>query len=363
MSIQPNQSRRIQVVFGCLAALIAGLAAYQYGLPWIEFHHDKLVVHDCRVRSETLPIGAKYNGRIDELMVVVGQQIKAGDVIARINSDDLDAKQSCVEASIRLAESKYKARQIEIKAHLQTLLARKEYLKSTRDISSRKHAANETQIEWIQKAVVRTQKMSSRGSVSELDLETNLRELHAYKGKSSVIKGEIISVKCQMDVLDSEIKELADQQSSLKVLQQEIAVAKSALNEICEKRVACTIHANAAGTVTHILKGPGSSVRVGDAILRIRSDHIWCEAWVDETQIAEVEIDAAVEIHLRAMPDHEIAGRVRSFLPVQMHQETVPLANDNPILRESAKLCVQIALEKNEFRIVPGMTGTAAIAK
>lgn len=85
------------VVLACAAAT-AGAAAY-----WYVAHRDDLPAgiarSNGRLEVERIEVAAKYPGRIVELPVREGDVVRAGDLIARQDSSELQAQRAAVEAA------------------------------------------------------------------------------------------------------------------------------------------------------------------------------------------------------------------------------------------------------------------------
>lgn len=89
-------------VVALAAAAAAGWAA------WANSHRDStpegLIRANGRLEVERIEIAAKYPGRIVELPVKEGDLVKAGDLIARQDSTELNAQKAAVAASMERAQ-------------------------------------------------------------------------------------------------------------------------------------------------------------------------------------------------------------------------------------------------------------------
>ncbi|GER08470.1 hypothetical protein JCM17843_27800 [Kordiimonadales bacterium JCM 17843] len=93
-------------IFLLLAALLGGGAyslwqARQSDLP------EGFSRANGRIEAERIDISLKFGGRIAEILVDEGDMVTAGDVIARVDSTELEAQIRAAEAATRQAEQEY----------------------------------------------------------------------------------------------------------------------------------------------------------------------------------------------------------------------------------------------------------------
>lgn len=359
-SAKPNRT-----FFACTCILISfgSIPAYQYGVPWIQFHHENLIVHDCQLQSESIPVGAKYAGRIEQVFVEVGQAVEIGDVIATMDIEELVARRTKAEATIALAQENRKAKCMAIEKELKTISAQYQCMLAKTEVASKRSLAIKQETKWIEKKLLRSRRLAKSGSVSQDELETLLRELQNFKGKATIADEELRVAQLDLEIVNARIQEVTAKSSNLDVLEKTIALAKSELAEIQELQDAATIKAKTAGVVTSIVRGAGSSLKVGDPIVQLQSKKVWGEIWVDETQLSHVVPGTPVEIRLKAMPSVELAGSLVGFLPADETENKMPQPSSNPILRSNSKIRIKIELEQSQTELPPGLTGTAVIKK
>jgi multidrug resistance efflux pump len=69
-------------------------------------------------------------------------------------------------------------------------------------------------------------------------------------------------------------------------------------------------------------------VKIGDPIIQIQDDGLWCEAWIDEKKFAGIDLDAGVDVTLKAYPNKKLKGHVSSFLPAPKDVQRLPQATE-----------------------------------
>jgi HlyD family secretion protein len=89
-----------------IAAVVIGAAAA--GVYWWQHSQSQLpagiVWSNGRIEADAIDIDTKFAGRISELLVDEGDMVKAGQVVARMDTRDLEASLKKAEAQVRLAQ-------------------------------------------------------------------------------------------------------------------------------------------------------------------------------------------------------------------------------------------------------------------
>lgn len=96
---QPNRILILLIIF-----LLAGLG----GGGWWWYQTTKFVsTDDSRISGTIVSVSAKIPGKITEVLVKEGDVVKAGQVVARIDSRDVAAQKAQAEAALAAAQARY----------------------------------------------------------------------------------------------------------------------------------------------------------------------------------------------------------------------------------------------------------------
>jgi len=106
------QRKRILIVAG-LATLVVVLALY--------FHYrNRVSTDDAEVDAHVTPIASKIYGNVSAVLVLDNQEVKAGQVLVRIDPRDSQAKVDQARAALTLAESQSSGASTEVPLTLAT---------------------------------------------------------------------------------------------------------------------------------------------------------------------------------------------------------------------------------------------------
>ncbi len=103
-----KRTRTVLVVLG--GGLILALVAFGF---WLHYRY-RVSSDDAQVDGHIVPVTAKVYGSVLEVLVNDNQQVKAGDVLVRIDPRDLQAKVDQAKAALALAESQANAAQVTV---------------------------------------------------------------------------------------------------------------------------------------------------------------------------------------------------------------------------------------------------------
>ena len=364
MSPNTGKTNRIYFVIAAVVTMFMTVPLYQHGQPWLKYHQENLVIYDCRLHSDSVPVGSKYPGRIAELLVQIGQHVQAGDTIACLDIRELDALTDKANATVELAKANVAAEKVAIEKALASMIAQQECLVAKSQVAASRAKAIKEETKWIEKQLIRAKKLAKRGSMSQADVERLLREFESFDNKARIAGEEDLIANLDLAAVKIKIDEIQSRNARIVVLEHEIAIAKSELKSIDEQKDSAMIKSKTSGVVTNIFRGAGSSVKVGDPIIQIQDSNVWCEAWIDEKKFANVDLDARTIVSLKAYPNSTIQGTVTGFLPTTEAAHRVPQLTENPVLQPNSKVCIKIKLSPTKnLTLLAGLTGKAVIAK
>lgn len=210
---------------------------------------------DARTR---IKISAQVSARITALPFREGQDVKAGDVVVRLDAEELQANLDAARAGLR---------------------------------------ADEARLEGTQAALVR--------SKSELE---RVRSLHRSKDRSDA----------ELEAIEAAYLQ---QESSLRVAEQSIESSRAQVRRVERDLANSVIASPIDGTVTLVNNEVGELVlgtfnNLGQTILEIADlTEIIMRAEVDEGNIQQVKPGQTATVYVTAYPDREFPGRVDKVRP------------------------------------------------
>ena len=290
----PRKSRRGRFVLAAivLAALAGG--AY-YGHEWWINGRFMVSTDDAYIGGDISYIAPKVTGYVNTVNIKANQYVKAGDVLATL--DDGDYK-----IALDLAKAQFTTQELSLKS----IDAQKAVATAALQQAQAKQKAAQASLHGAQLAQDRASKLQSQAFASTSTLDNAniaLEQAQADVGSSAAA---IQSAEANLTAIDAQ---RAQAESVLKSLQLSVDKAQRDLSFTVLK-------APIDGIVGNLSFQEGDLVSPGLRLAAIvPSDELYIDANFKETQISDIHPGQTVKIHVDALRDHDIEGKVLSISP------------------------------------------------
>ena len=235
-------------------------------------HKDTRPLLNGRVEAYLTDLGPRAGGRLVELTVREGQRVKAGDILARVVAEELDAAVLRDQAGYESADAKR--------------------LELDRGTRAEEIAQGEARVRDAQAAL----KLA----------DENLRRTRSLAADRVLSQAEMDRVTAERDraeaALNLQAKALAELKAGARLEQRQggQAEARKALAVLRQSKVQAgftEVRAPFDGIVTHRLREPGSVITAGQPVLTLaRLDQLWVRVYLPQTLQSQVRLGAPVTI-------------------------------------------------------------------
>jgi membrane fusion protein, multidrug efflux system len=286
-----SQHKKIPLLVALLLALFGMLfAAYWY------LHARYFESTDnAYLQSEVTGIGSKLPGYISQVLVTDNQEVKAGQLIARLD------------------DREYKAKVIEAEADLHLNLATAENLAATRTQqlslirqADAKVASADAEQERSRQQVDRIGQLKQRNYSSQDNLDEVRAGLRVNQALMQEAKAALQAARERLLVLDAEAKQN----------QARLALSEAQLEQARLELGYTELRAPADGIIGKRSLREGLYVQSGMQVASlVPLQQVWVEANFKETQLQHMEPGQKVEVILDAYPDQPVEGIIDSLAP------------------------------------------------
>ena len=321
-------------VIPVLIVLAAAIAAGMYFYPRLikkSAPANQLTLSGNIEAHESL-VGFKVQGRIIDLPVEEGQQVKQGDLLARLDDADYKQKVRIDEAGVRVRESDLALtlagmREQEVKASRQSML-------DTQADLDEKKIDNDRALQLYAKDEV---------SAQDRDLAAT-----ALKRAEATFKA---SQQRYNEAVEGNRKE-------------DIAIARANLNEAGANLGLSqvnldytTLRAPSAGVITVRQAEIGEVVAPGSPVVTLADlDHIWLRAYIAETDLGIIHWGQEATITTDTYPGKQYHGRI-SF--ISSSAEFTPKSVQTYTERVTLVYRIKIDIDNANHELKPGMPADA----
>jgi membrane fusion protein (multidrug efflux system) len=289
-----RKSGRGRLVLGVivLAALAGG--AY-YGHEWWVNGRFMVSTDDAYIGGDINYVAPKVGGYVKTVNVKANDYVKAGDPLVTL--DDGDYRIALEQAKAQLATQQLAVKSIDA----QRLVA-----VATKAQADAKLRASQAALHGAQLAQDRASKLQSKDFASASSLDSANVALEQAQADVGASNASIESAVANIAAIDAQH---AQSESSIKSLQ--LAIDKAERDEGFT-----VLRAPFDGIVGNLSVQEGDLVTAGMRLAAVvPSDALYIDANFKETQIASIEPGQTVHIHVDALGDKDIEGKVLSISP------------------------------------------------
>jgi multidrug resistance efflux pump len=276
-------------------------------------------------------VGSRIPGRVEELAVQVGDRVKTGQVIARLEQDDLRAAVERARADLAADEAK---------------------------LLTVRNGARAQEIQTVEAAV-------RQAEANRLLAQVNLERYEQLYQDGGIALQVVDTAARDYDVASAQLRSAREQLSltrdkytaeDLQYAEAQVQQARAALR-IAEATLGyATITAPMSGVVASVSTQQGETVTSGSAAAQaptfvtiIDLSRLQVDAYVDETDIGKVHVGQEATFSVDSFPDKEFSGKVTAIYPKALIQQNVVTYD------------VVIAIDNREGLLRPDMTTNTTI--
>jgi membrane fusion protein (multidrug efflux system) len=290
---QPSGNRK-KIVLGALAAVLLASAGY-FGGHYVLVGRFQVTTDDAYVRANTTTLAAKVPGYVAQIVAADNAQVRAGDVIARIDNGDF-------VLAANAARDKVASQQATIVRIGRQVIAQEAMVAQAKaQLESAKAGATRGQSE-----LERQQALASKDFASKQALETAQANRDQTAAAVSSAQAAIQAAEANVEVLKAQQNEAARGLDELRT-----ALAKA------ERDLGFTeIRAPIDGVMGNRAMQTGDYVQTGQRLASlVPLDGVYIDANFKETQLARLQPGQKVAVNVDALPEHAIEGYVESVSP------------------------------------------------
>jgi HlyD family secretion protein len=325
--------RRLTASVALLAVVVVAIALWKTK-PWAPDVDTGLVIASGTVDATEVSISFRVPGILRKRSVDEGSVIKAGDILAELDTAEAHARLRQAQAAEQAAwarlkdlEQGYRPQEIaEASAQVQLALA---------NLVNLQEEAKRSEILFATGAVSRQRRDKDETAASVAQQQHRAAQERLKLLQSGFRKETVAAARAQV----------AEAQAA-------VEVARVALKDL---QVKSTIN----GTVTRKHAEPGETLAAARPVLTVTDlSRPWVRVYIPENQIGRVRLGAPAKIKIDTFPDREFTGRVTyvssqaEFTPknVQTQEERVKLV-----------FAVNVTADNPEGILKPGMPADAYI--
>jgi multidrug resistance efflux pump len=297
-------------------------------------------------------VAAQTAGRIEHLAVTEGTWVAAGDLVARLGREELEAERRNQAALI--GQLSARLRQTRELVALEDDRSRGRVAAAEAQLRAARSQQGETSaaLEQLRNDHDRAQRLFDGGLVSRQDIERLLTEVRVGEARLRSLADQASRAEADLALARAGERQPVVARRDVEQTQGQIEQARAALAQAAARLGYADVHAPLAGLVSLRVAREGEVVGMGDPIVTIVDlDDVWVRAAVDETQVHRLAAGDVLEVELAS------GGRVRGRVTLVEPEARFATQRDASRARRDVRTFgVKVALSNPERRLHPGMT-------
>ncbi len=309
------------------------------------------------VDSNQVIVSPKIQGRIEKLNVDEGTQVKQGDLIAVLDSAELEADKEAAAATISSMQSKVSETRATEEA--------------TKGSTSSDVASFESRVQSVKAQLVQAQanlertrldtersvSLADQGVASQQEKDRALAQLKADQAAVRSLQDQVQSAQADLQNAIARTHQAHAAQSTVASTRAQVENAKAMLAQADTRLGYTRIYAPVSGTVSVRAVREGEVVQPGQAMVTIIDlSDTWVRAPIPETQADNIRLGDSLKVRLpsgRLMQGKVIFKAVESDFATQRDVSRRK--------RDIKTLLLKVQVQNNKAELVPGETAEVLI--
>ena len=297
--------------------------------------------------TTTVIVGSQLSGQVVEILADYNSEVKAGQVVARLNSDQIRARLDAARADLEQMRANRKVQE----GQIEKVRADTDKARATLADMESQVARNEALLADTERAFQRQSELRTRGFAAESTFDTARATRDAQQASLNSSKAQVNSAKAAIASLGADLQVA---QANLSAVTAQIAQREAAVRQIEVDLRNTDIKSPVNGVVVQRNVELGQTVAASlqaPELFRIAEDLRQMEiaANIDETDVGRVRPGQRATFSVNAYPGRSFEGRVKQ---VRLGSQTV----QNVVIYATI-----VSIENPLLELLPGMTANLRI--
>ncbi len=284
--------------FGILLLVILLVATAYY---FLSTQRDRGLVLVGTVDANQVIVSAKIEGRIEKLTVDEGTPVKQGDVVAELDTEELEALKNAARATLASMKSQVSGTQATEQATRGTVSS--DVLTAQAQVQSTRAQLVEAQANLRQQELdtKRTVALAEQGVASQQDRDRAVAALDAAKARVQSLQDQVRAAQSNLAAAQARTHQAHTAQSTVAAMSAQMQAAQAQLAQADTRLQYTKVTAPVSGVVSVRAARQGEVVNPGTPIVTIMDlNDTWVRAAIPETYADKVQLGDTLDVR---MPD------------------------------------------------------------
>lgn len=339
----PNRSRRNIIIGSALILVGVAIALFAWGLP--PFNSGSVTTNNAYVRGRTIVVSPQVGGYLVDVPVVDFQQVRKGDLLARI--DDRPFREKLLQGEATTA-----AQNANLANSQQSLRS----AQAQRDLQDASVASAQAALQKAQADMNRITELVGEGSVS-------LRERDQARAVLQQAQAGVRQAQAQRAIANEQIRSV---QVGRGALEAQVKGANATKGLAVFELSRTEVRAPRDGQLSEVAAREGQLVNAGTQLMFIVPDELWVIANFKEAQTSQMKVGQRATLEIDALGGAKLEGKVQSIAPATGSEFSVikPDTGAGNFVKVPQRIAVRIIFNRGQKlarRLGPGMSVVATV--
>ncbi len=321
---------------------------------------EGLIQANGRIEGDRVSVASKVSGRVTALLVREGDTVTTGQVLARLDDEQIRAKVEQAKQALAALEAQREA------AEQALAVSRKEVpLAISTAQAALAHAraqlrSSEIHAQQAERDAARMERLFITGAVERHRYEQAALARDTAQNQRVVAREAVVASEQQLTQAQLGYDRIRAKEGEVRALHAQVSQARAALREAETLLEEFSITAPTDGTVTTRMADIGEVVAAGTPLLTIVNlDRLYLQVYVPEREIGKVRRGLPAQIYSDAFPGQAFPATVRY---IASRAQFTPKEVQTPDERVKLVFAVRLYLDENpDHRLTPGLPADALI--
>ena len=344
---------------------IAAIALLAWGASWLSHRWSHVVVDDARIDGEVVTISSRVSGWVTELPVIEGDDVKAGQVIARMDDRDSRLRRESLVARLKAVESQMGVTRAQSGQVNEETLGK--YQSETNRLAAAQAEVGSVEANLKQAKLDhdRAASLHAKEYISGQDMERARTAYSQAQESHRKALAEVAAARGTLSAAGGSRKQVNVMRQQLGVLEQQAAEIRAEIERQDVDLSDRTIKSPADGRIVMTFVRKGEHVAAGQRIAMFHDPkEIWVQANVKETSVGLLKPGMKADVRIDAYPGRVFRGEVHRIGQAATSKFAL-LPDPNPsgnFTKITQRLPVRIVLADRDVMLRPGMMAEVDIA-
>lgn len=337
--------------------LIAVIFLIAIGVYYFSIPHGSALPLTGVVDGNEVIVSPQITGRITNLTVDEGSQVKKGDLIAELDPKELQANLAAAQANVTSLEAQVNAANHNYTWTNDQTGAAIEQAKARVTSSDAQLEQAQAQLALDQSDLTRMQALYDKKEVSAQDYDHSVAAVKMAQANVNALKQSSDAEAAALNVAQANRKQVDVRQSDISSAMAQLEQARADVAQVEAQLSYTKIYAPSDGIVSVRAAKQGEVIAQGSPIVvLVDIQHLWVRADVEETYIDDVKFGQAIDVRL---PSGDVLRGQVFFKGVE--NEFATQRDVSRTKRDIKTFAIKVSLPPDQGRLFMGMTATVLL--